>query len=94
MSNSLLDETEVFSEAFSNDLAVPQVEGIKFGVPETPLPGNAHLKRRYDPVVEQITNLMMRHGKKGVAQRVRCFSHSLYTVARTDANNEIGRTCL
>lgn len=29
-----------------------------------------HMRRRYDSVVEQVTNLIMRHGKKGVAQTV------------------------
>jgi small subunit ribosomal protein S7 len=44
--------------------------GHKFGLPELPLASNNNLKYRYDPVVSQVTNLLMKHGKKGVAQRV------------------------
>jgi len=40
-------------------------------LPESPLTRTTHLKRRYDPIVEQVTNLMMRDGKKSVSQRVR-----------------------
>lgn len=46
-------------------------EGVKFGVVPFPLPAENRLKSRYDPVVEQVTNLLMQHGKKSVAQRVR-----------------------
>ncbi len=45
--------------------------GHKFPLPKLPLPPQAHLKRRYDPVVDQITKLMMKDGKLSVAQRVR-----------------------
>lgn len=45
--------------------------GHKYGLPTLPLASNAHLKYRYDPVVEQATNELMRDGKKSVAQRVR-----------------------
>lgn len=44
--------------------------GHKFGLPELPLPSNSNLKHRYDPVVSQVTNLLMKDGKKSVAQRV------------------------
>lgn len=50
---------------------VPETPGLKFEMPSLPLPKDGHVKHRYDPVVEQITNLLMRHGKKSVAQRVR-----------------------
>lgn len=46
-------------------------EGHIFGLPELPLPSNAHLKHRYDPIVKQVTGLIMQHGKLSVAQRVR-----------------------
>src|ERR1700730_1091850 len=46
------------------------IQGHKFGLPSLPLPSNAHLKHRYDPVVEQVTKLLMRHGKLSIAQRV------------------------
>lgn len=44
--------------------------GHKFGVPILPLPNGSHMKHRYDPVVTQITKLMMKDGKLSVAQRV------------------------
>ncbi|KAJ9635239.1 hypothetical protein H2199_008725 [Coniosporium tulheliwenetii] len=47
----------------------PSQPGVKFGLPELPMPRSANLHHRYDPVVEQVTNLMMRHGKLSVAQR-------------------------
>jgi small subunit ribosomal protein S7 len=48
----------------------PETEGHKFGLPNLPIPSDSNLKYRYDPVVSQVTNLLMRHGKKSVAQRV------------------------
>ena len=45
-------------------------QGLKFPAPSVPPEKQKHLKRRYDGVIEQVTNLMMRDGKKGVAQRV------------------------
>lgn len=48
-----------------------EIPGLKFEMPSLPLPKDGHVKRRYDPVVEQVTNLLMRHGKKSVAQSVR-----------------------
>lgn len=44
--------------------------GYKFDLPALPLPSKSHLRHRYEPLVEQVTNLMMRDGKKSVAQRV------------------------
>jgi small subunit ribosomal protein S7 len=46
-------------------------DGLKFGAPERPLGAQDHLKRRYHPVLEQLTRLLMRNGKLSVAQRVR-----------------------
>ena len=51
---------------------LPETPGLKFEMPVLPLPKDGHVKHRYDPVVEQVTNLLMRHGKKSVAQRVCC----------------------
>ena len=42
----------------------------KYGLPDLPLPKNANFKYRYDPVVAQVTNLLMKDGKLSVAQRV------------------------
>lgn len=50
--------------------ATPALPGLKFEMPTLPLPKDGHLKHRYDDVVEQVTNLLMRHGKKSAAQRV------------------------
>ena len=46
-------------------------EGHKFGLPALPLHSMANIKHRYDPVVQQVTNLLMQDGKLSVAQRVR-----------------------
>lgn len=51
--------------------SVPETPGLKFEMPTLPLPKDGHVKHRYDPIVEQVTNLLMRHGKKSRAQRVR-----------------------
>jgi small subunit ribosomal protein S7 len=56
---------------------LPETPGLKFEMPTLPLPKGGHVQRRYDPVVEQVTNLLMRHGKKSVAQRVRHFLRAL-----------------
>lgn len=41
-----------------------------FDLPTLPLPKNDRLKERYDPLILQLTNLLMHDGKKGLAQRV------------------------
>ena len=70
--------------SFANLLALGQLQNIstgghgtdpvnlghKFGLPTLPLPSDGNLKYRYDPVVAQVTTLLMRHGKLSVAQRV------------------------
>jgi small subunit ribosomal protein S7 len=56
---------------FQPPAAPPAVPGAKFGLPSLPLPQGSNYKRRYDVVVDQVTNLLMRHGEKSVAQRVR-----------------------
>ncbi|KAH6724156.1 30S ribosomal protein-like protein S7 [Leptodontidium sp. 2 PMI_412] len=69
--------------SFANLLALGQLQNIstgghgtdpvnlghKFGLPTLPLPSDGNLKYRYDPVVAQVTTLLMRHGKLSVAQR-------------------------
>ena len=47
------------------------LQGHIFGLPSLPLPSNANLKYRYDPIIKQVTGLIMRDGKLAVAQRVR-----------------------
>ena len=46
--------------------------GYKFDMPKLPLPKSENVKRRYDPLVEQFTKLMMTDGKLSRAQNV-CF---------------------
>lgn len=45
--------------------------GHIFDLPDLPLPKDSHLKYRYDPIIKQVTGLLMQDGKLGVAQRVR-----------------------
>lgn len=68
--DSAMDMGLVDLTAASNVSVTP---GLKFEMPTLPLPKGGHVQRRYDPVVDQVTNLLMRHGKKSVAQRVRPF---------------------
>lgn len=55
---------------FTAPASAPVVPGAKYELPSLPLPKDGHLKYRYDPTIEQVTNLLMRHGEKSVAQRV------------------------
>ncbi len=48
----------------------PETVGHKFPLPELPLAPFSNRKERYEPIVEQVTNLMMKHGRKSAAQRV------------------------
>ena len=41
-----------------------------FGIPQLPIPKGFNLKHRYEPIVEQMTKLMMKDGKLSIAQRV------------------------
>lgn len=56
----------------------PAVPGVKFGLPALPIPSDAHHRYRYDPVVKQVTNLLMRHGELSKAQRVRTSQSTSY----------------
>ena len=59
-------------QAMNNPVSLEsQPPGHIFGLPELPLPSTAHIKHRYDPVIKQVTNLLMQDGKLSVAQRVR-----------------------
>ena len=63
-----------------------ETQGHKFGLPELPLQSNLNIKHRYDPVIHQVTNLIMQDGKLSVAQRVcssvsRLISHSPYSIS-------------
>ncbi|CAI6325773.1 unnamed protein product [Periconia digitata] len=54
---------------FPPSSSTPAIPGLKFDAPTLPLPKDGHLKHRYDPVVDQVIGLLMRHGKKSTAQR-------------------------
>ena len=43
--------------------------GHKFPLPSRPMPHNANRSRRYEPIVEQLTGLLIIDGKKARAQR-------------------------
>jgi small subunit ribosomal protein S7 len=50
--------------------SVPEgTKGHKFPLPSLPLPRELVKDHRYDPVVTQVTTLLMKDGKKSVAQR-------------------------
>jgi small subunit ribosomal protein S7 len=80
--NSSVDMGLVDFQAASK---APTTPGLKYEMPTLPLPKDGHVKHRHDPVVDQVTNLLMRHGKKSVAERVGqpALNHSLQT---TDLN--------
>lgn len=77
-------KTAAETTSFANLLALGQMQNIaagglasdpvtlthKFGLPNLPIPSDYNLKHRYDPVISQVTNLLMKDGKKSVAQRV------------------------
>lgn len=54
--------------------AVTGPPGVKFGLPTLPLPANYNLHHRYDPLIDQMVGLLIQHGKKDVARRVRDFN--------------------
>lgn len=56
--------------ALKGDPDAPKLEGLKFEMPEMPTGRSAHLRRRYDTVLEQFTKLLMRDGKLARAQKV------------------------
>ena len=86
---------------FTNKNSAVENHGHIYDLPELPLPETDRLKTRYDPLVLQVTNLLMRNGKKGVAQRVwsSVFPSLLFSGARdinssSDADDHGGRTWL
>ncbi|KAB5566562.1 ribosomal protein S7 domain-containing protein [Coniochaeta sp. 2T2.1] len=62
-----LDQLQLAS--YGLDPFDPTLVGHKYGLPELPIPSNMRAKHRYDPVVEQMTRLIMRDGKLSKAQR-------------------------
>ena len=94
--NDINNQSAAESTSFENLLALGQIQNIsvgghatdpvdfghKFGLPELPIPGNANLKYRYDPIIVQVTNLIMKDGKKSVAQRVGSLASLFFPSAR------------
>lgn len=60
---------DVVTTTSEHTAVLPQ--GHIFGLPALPIPARNHLKYRYEPIVQQVTGLIMKSGKLGVAQRVR-----------------------
>lgn len=80
--NNLLKHGENRNEPSGHELKNSQTNLLEHGensdeplvldeLPSLPLPSHAVLKYRYDPIIKQFTNLMMRDGKLSKAQRVR-----------------------
>lgn len=66
-----------------------QTAGHKFGLPKKPYPDGFNVKKRYHPVLEQITRLLMRHGELSVAQRVCWILNLSYSYEITHLGAEI-----
>jgi hypothetical protein len=47
-----------------------EVEGVKFDLPMLPIGKHENMKYRYDPVVKQVTMLLVKDGKLARAQSV------------------------
>lgn len=62
--------TETPAEILSMSLEEPLPVGAKFPLPTLPIPARGHLKHRYSPLMVQVTNFLMRNGKKATAQSV------------------------
>lgn len=74
---SLVSESSASSDLPVSMLASqpPMSLGHKFPLPSLPIESNMRKDHRYDPVLQQCTNLVMRDGRLSVAQRV--MSHVL-----------------
>ncbi|KAI5300533.1 hypothetical protein KEM56_002374, partial [Ascosphaera pollenicola] len=44
------------------------IQGLKFGMPPTPDYATGHFRKRYDPVLDQFTKMLMRDGKLARAE--------------------------
>ncbi|PGH16802.1 hypothetical protein AJ79_01446 [Helicocarpus griseus UAMH5409] len=59
---------EIIKERLEQRLKEGIPEGLKYPVPEN-LPRSENLKHRYDPMIDQFTKMIMRHGKLSAAQK-------------------------
>lgn len=73
------------AELDSPDSTEMRNPGHKFGLPRRPWPEGFNMKKRYHPVLEQITRLLMKDGKLSVAQRVSSMPRKML---RTMANKQ------
>lgn len=76
---TVADIAEMMAVAAGGVPAVQTEEkiGHKFGIPAMPIPRSDNMKRRYDPLVEHFTKLIMESGKLAMAQKV-SFHLALY----------------
>ncbi|KAM0331658.1 hypothetical protein ACHAQA_003337 [Verticillium albo-atrum] len=66
----VLSSGGLLADSAAADILGTDEKGRSYKYPlPAPLPANSKLQARYHPVLEQLTNVMMRHGKKSVAQR-------------------------
>lgn len=72
--------------------AVERQPGLKFEMPDSPLPRTENVRRRYEPLVEQFTKLLMRDGKLSMAQKVCQLALTLSTFASIDVDDRDSRT--
>ncbi|CCX06157.1 ribosomal protein S7 domain-containing protein [Pyronema domesticum] len=71
--NAAVPPANLAEDVVVDDVSVPGglVQGAKFPLPSLPLPAQeANIHYRYSPILEQVTNLLMRDGKKATAQSV------------------------
>lgn len=64
-------ELMTFEDMMGPETDREEPSGHEFELPSLPLPRDFVMKYRYDPIIKQFTNLMMRDGKLSKAQRVR-----------------------
>ncbi|EAS33961.3 30S ribosomal protein S7 [Coccidioides immitis RS] len=55
--------------AAAGEIATLEKKGYKFDPPSTDLPRSENLKRRYEPLVDQFTKMLMKDGKLSLAQK-------------------------
>lgn len=65
-------DAEALAEAESETVQGAEQLGHNFPLPQGPFDRDYHLKKRYHPVLDQLTKLMMKDGKMASAQRVKC----------------------
>lgn len=87
------DEADALLEAsaggqglVTGETALADSLGFKFPLPTKPYPSDFNHKKRYHPVLDQLTRLMMRDGKLSVAQRVGFLAAPSLSTARPGAS--------